>query len=436
VNDESRVIALYLPQFHPVAENDAWWGEGFTEWTKVVSAPPLFDGHYQPHLPEALGFYDLRVPEVRERHAALARRHGIGGFMYYHYWFGGHRILDRTFQEVLKSGRPDFPFALCWANENWTRTWDAGERSILLEQRHDAQERKKHIEWIVEAFMDHRYITVDDRPVFAVYRVQALPDAGEFVRDLRSATVAAGLADPYIVKFETRSNCDDPHDFGCDAAAQFLPHGLHQQVKRAAPPAGADPKHAFFDYDDVVDAYCALPAPAWTRHECVFPSWDNSPRRRDQSAIVILGNTPERYEEWLHTVRVRSDDGGGLVFINAWNEWGEGAHLEPDQRWGDQFLRATARAVLGSEPEPAPDDAMAETVLIGPSFAELYLDVYERYVVARRQLTLVEESIRREVERRTRELQRQLRDAQYWGNHLAARLEELLTALDSEPTGV
>jgi lipopolysaccharide biosynthesis protein len=141
VTEPTKVIAFFLPQFHPVAENDAWWGAGFTDWTNVVKARPLFDGHYQPHVPGQLGFYDLRVPEVREQQAAMAAHHGIDGFMYYHYWFGGRRVLDRTFDEVLRTGRPDFPFCLCWANENWTRVWDGGESAILLEQRHDADEQ-------------------------------------------------------------------------------------------------------------------------------------------------------------------------------------------------------------------------------------------------------------------------------------------------------
>lgn len=426
--DDVKVIAFYLPQFHPVAENDAWWGAGFTEWTNVVTARPLGPDHYQPHIPGELGFYDLRVPEVREQQAALARRHGIDGFMYYHYWFGGQRILDRTFEEVLRSGRPDFPFALCWANENWTRVWDAGETAILLEQRYDAEEQAEHVEWLVSAFKDPRYITVEGRPLFTIYRIQSQPRADTFLLDLRSASVAAGLADPYIVKFDTRSNFEDPAVFGCDAAAQFWPHGFGEHVRRAPTPAGAEPDHRYVEYDDAVDALTALPAPKWTRHECVFPGWDNSPRRREQSAVVVLGNTPNRYEQWLRTVYERAPGRGGIVFVNAWNEWAEGAHLEPDLRWGDEFLRATARVTLGAEPTAPPDDDVAGEVLIGPSFAELYLDVYERYVRARHRLTSVEDSIRREVERRTRQLKQLLNESDERNVMLARRIEALLAA--------
>lgn len=429
MNDEdAKVIAFYLPQFYPIAENDAWWGAGFTEWTKVVTARPLGPDHYQPHIPGELGFYDLRVPEVRERQAAMARRHGIHGFMYYHYWFGGERILDRTFEEVLGSGRPEFPFALCWANENWTRIWDAGEKAILLEQRYDTAEQATHIEWLVGAFKDPRYITVAGRPLFAIYRIQSLADGEGFLHELRSACVAAGLADPYIVKFDTHDSFEDPMTLGCDAAAQFLPHGLSKHVGWGPAPPGAEPTNHYLAYDDVVDVFSALPAPAWTRHECVFPGWDNSPRRRQQWAIVVFGNTPERYEEWLHTVYGRAPERGGIVFVNAWNEWAEGAHLEPDAHWGDGFLRATARVILGAEPAPPDDQDLAGEERVHSSFADLYLDVYERYVRARHRLTSVEDSIRREVERRTRRLEQQLRESETCNALLADRIEALLIA--------
>jgi len=430
MSDDTKVIAFYLPQFHPVPENDAWWGRGFTEWTKVVTATPLFPGHYQPHVPADLGFYDLRVPEVREQQAALARRHGIDGFMYYHYWLAGQRILDRTFEEVLRSGRPDFPFALCWANENWTRTWNSGNRGILVEQRYDEAEAEEHVAWLVGAFKDPRYITIGQRPLFLIYRIQSLPSPAAFLRDLRAACLTAGVADPYIVKFDTRSNYDDPARYGCDAAAQFHPHGFGRLLRRAPVPPGAEPRHFYVDYDQVVDVYSKLPAPPWIRHECVFPGWDNTARRREQSAMVVLGSRPDRYESWLRTVWQRAPERGGIVFVNAWNEWAEGAHLEPDLEWGDEFLRATARAVLGSDPAPpAGDDA--DGVLIGPTFADLYLDIYERYVRARHRLTATDEVIRREVDRRTQLLRQELDEERARND----KLTELIDALLAERNG-
>ena len=167
MTDESvRAIAFYLPQFHPIPENDAWWGKGFTEWTNVAKARPLFRGHYQPHLPADLGFYDLRLPETREAQAELAREHGISGFCYYHYWFHGRRLLERPFQEVLESGRPKFPFCLCWANEPWSRRWLGEEQDILIAQTYSREDDEAHSEYLSSVFSDERYITVGNRPVF------------------------------------------------------------------------------------------------------------------------------------------------------------------------------------------------------------------------------------------------------------------------------
>ena len=396
MSERPKVVAFYLPQFHPVPENDAWWGRGFTEWANVVKATPMFDGHEQPHLPADLGYYDLRVPEVRVQQAAMARTHGIDAFCYYHYWFGGRRVLDRVFDEVLRSGTPDLPFCLCWANENWTRAWDASEQEVLLAQDHGPAEREEHVRYLVDAFADPRYLRVDGRPLFAIYRVQQLPGADEFLARLRAVSMERGAGDPYVVKFDTHGNFEDPAGYHCDAAAQFFPHGADVRVPRARVDA-AHPEDHLWRYADVVETYLAEPAPAWTRHECVTPGWDNTARRGVGRSHLIIERTPELYERWLRAACERADargggPGRGVVFVNAWNEWAEGAHLEPDERHGRAYLRAHARAVLGAEPEDLPLEALgaAETVLVGPRFADLYVDLYDRCVKLQRRLTASE----------------------------------------------
>lgn len=426
--DHPKVISFYLPQFHPVPENDAWWGKGFTEWRNVAKARPLFDGHYQPHLPGDLGFYDLRVPEVREHQAALAKAHGIDAFCYYHYWFGGRRVLDRVFDEVLRNETPDFPFCLCWANENWTRAWDAGEHEILLRQTYDTDEREEHVLYLVEAFRDPRYVRIEGRPLFLIYRVQALPDAEGFIGRLRQVSIDAGLGDPYIIKFDTHGSFDDPADHDCDAAAQFLPHGVGELVATTEVPE-VTPGNAFYDFGDVVSTFLSQPEPAWTRHECVFPGWDNTPRRGDGRSLAILNNTPEAYERWLHQVYERSRDRGGIVFINAWNEWAEGAHLEPDERDGLAYLRATARAVLGHEPHADRMDSVgeAEAVLLGPRFSDLYVDLYDRCVRMQRRLTATEAMLQRYLDHD--EASVKLAQAAELVKRLKARIAELEAAM-------
>jgi lipopolysaccharide biosynthesis protein len=190
----ARFIAFYLPQYHPIPENDEWWGRGFTEWMNVSRAKPLFDGHYQPHLPAKLGFYDLRVPEVRQAQADLARRHGIEGFCYWHYWFEGKRLLERPFNEVLSSGQPDFPFCLAWANETWSRRWLGEDKDILQEQTYSLEDDLDHITWLMEAFADPRYIRVHGRPLFLIYKPFDLPDPERTTETFRSECVRNGVS--------------------------------------------------------------------------------------------------------------------------------------------------------------------------------------------------------------------------------------------------
>ena len=223
-----RAIAIYLPQFHTIPENDKWWGKGFTEWTNVAKAKPLFKGHYQPQLPTDLGFYDLRLSEIREQQAQLAEVYGIEGFCYYHYWFNGRRILERPFTEVFESGKPDFPFMLCWANENWSRNWDGGNKEILIEQKYSEADDRLHIQSMIPYFKDHRYIKVDGKPVFAVYRSSAIPNMSATIKTWREEAAKQGM-ELYICRFESCLEGGKEYlDAGFDAAIDFQPWGRLQ----------------------------------------------------------------------------------------------------------------------------------------------------------------------------------------------------------------
>lgn len=351
-----RLIAFYLPQFHPIPENDAWWGKGFTEWRNVVSAKPLFRGHYQPHLPADLGFYDLRVPEVREAQADLALEYGIYGFCYYHYWFNGRRLLERPLNEMLVSGKPTFPFCICWANENWTRAWDGKHDNVLLAQVYSHDDDIAHIKSLIAYFRDERYIRVHGKPVLLVYRTELLPNPQRTAELWRETCLAAGIGDLYLVRVESFQKNVDPKSIGFDSAVEFPPLGLgiapssfpDNLIERIRLRPHAYRENRIFRYDAVVKHFINAGEAAYVRFGAVVPSWDNSPRRRS-NALIVHESSPERYGTWLREIvqntraRFRGDE--RLVFINAWNEWGEGNHLEPDQKWGRTYLEATCQAL-------------------------------------------------------------------------------------------
>ncbi|HNY30706.1 MAG TPA: glycoside hydrolase family 99-like domain-containing protein [Fibrobacteria bacterium] len=349
----TRIVAFHLPQYHPIAENDAWWGKGFTEWTNVTRARPLFDGHQQPHLPADLGFYDLRLPEARQAQADLAGEYGVHAFCFYHYWFGGKRLLERPFQEILDSGKPDMPFCLCWANENWTRAWDGGETEILLAQRTDDEDFRAHSRWLVGAFADPRWLRVGGKPVFLIYRASRIEGCGRFAEILREEACKAGLPGVHLVRVESfpDEHASLPSYF--DAAVEFQPDRtlLGRPLRRSfwrrqlmhwglASRVWMD--HGIWSYPQLVRDALDRPSPGWTLYPCVTPMWDNSARRR-KGATIFLGSTPEAYREWLAATVAKSPLRGDddLVFVNAWNEWAEGNHLEPCQQWGRAYLEAT-----------------------------------------------------------------------------------------------
>lgn len=366
---EVRAIAFHLPQFHPVPENDEWWGKGFTEWTNVAKARPLFEGHYQPHLPAELGFYDLRLPEARAAQAQLALEYGIHGFCYYHYWFNGRRILERPVEEIWTSGEPDFPFCLCWANENWTRQWDGHNSEILLEQRYSFEDDTAHIRSLIPMFQDARYIRVEGKPLFLVYRTSKLPEPQRTAEIWRREAERAGLEGLFLVRVESFCETGDPRSIGFDCSVEFRPRCIpellrfriarrrwwHRRKLGTAEAAFYD--HLVYEYKDLMQHALAEAAPAYARIPCVCPGWDNSPRRKI-GANIFMNSTPELYEKWLQEVvaRLKPDyeaetrgliSARSLVFINAWNEWAEGNHLEPCQRWGRAYLGATRRGLRG-----------------------------------------------------------------------------------------
>lgn len=347
---DPKLIAFYLPQFHPMPENDKWWGTGFTEWTNVSKAYPNFVGHYQPRLPADLGYYDLRLSEVMEQQAELARRYGVQGFCFYYYWFDGKRLLDRPIEQMLESGKPDFPFCLCWANENWTRRWDGQDHEVLMAQSHSVEDDTAVILDLIRFFRDQRYIRIDGRPLLLAYRVTLFPDFAQTAARWRTICREQGIGEIYIAmveSFELVHANTHPREFGCDAAVEFPPQGLAEQKK----PSGAivNPNFAggVADYRDLAVRYSARQAPAYTRFKGVIPGWDNSARRQNNS-FCFEHATPGAFQAWLEDAieqtRVQQFGDERLIFVNAWNEWAEGAYLEPDRRYGHTYLEAVKNA--------------------------------------------------------------------------------------------
>ncbi|MFA5114051.1 MAG: glycoside hydrolase family 99-like domain-containing protein [Candidatus Margulisiibacteriota bacterium] len=351
----ARLIAFYLPQFYPVPENDAWWGEGFTEWTNVKKAESRYPGHYQPRVPAELGYYDLRSAQVRENQAQLAREYGIYGFCYYHYWTMGKMMLALPLREMLASGKPDFPFCLCWGNHNWTRRWDGLEEEMLLKQEYSPADDLNHINYLLPIFADRRYIRVDGKPLFAVHLAQCLPDPERTAAVWRGAAAGAGLPGLYLVNVENNFGGNGYGLVkGFDATIEFAPDArsvgqplFGQDLTRK----GYADNRVFY-YDTVVRNMLNKPDVGYKRFRGVFPGWDNSARRRNIPAHIYHGSTPAKYREFLekmlqNTCRTFSGE-ERLLFVNAWNEWGEGCYLEPDRKFGRAYLEATRDALTGT----------------------------------------------------------------------------------------
>ncbi|GAB6393062.1 MAG: glycoside hydrolase family 99-like domain-containing protein [Treponematales bacterium] len=361
-----RIVAVFLPQFHPFKENDEWWGKGFTEWTNVAKARPRFKGHYQPHIPADLGFYDLRLPETRIEQARLAREHGIDAFCYYHYWFNGKPLMERPLEDLLKSGEPDFPFMFCWANENWTRAWDGGDKHILIEQHYSEADDRAHIRYLLPFFQDPRYLRIDNKPVFCVYRSTKLPDINNTIRIWREEAGRRGV-ELYICRMESfREEGEQYLTSEMDAAIEFSPHLSVEYskrikcrkhvVKRAVNKMCRllHVKEPFLfpavEYKDYLAFQKQRTFPKYTYYPSVTPRWDNSPRREKGRFAFWEGTTPELFGQWLRNVMEKFQPYSreeNLIFINAWNEWGEGNHLEPDLKFGRAYLEEVRKTVLG-----------------------------------------------------------------------------------------
>ena len=353
-----RLLAFYLPQFHPIPENDAWWGKGFTEWANVTRAAPQYSGHYQPRMAGELGYYDLRLHESHRRQIELAKNYGVAGFCYYFYWFGGKRLLELPLLNHLQQSDMDFPFCLCWANENWSRRWDGKANEILIGQQHSAEDDFAFIAYVAQYLRDPRYIKVNGRPLLLVYRPGLLPSPKATARRWRDWCRENGIGEIHIAYIQSFESAH-PADFGFDAAVEFPPNNtspplITDQVSELCPGFSG----AIYDWTVFPARSRDYAAPGYPLYRGVCPSWDNTARRMDK-ATVFHGASPQGYAEWLEnaameTLRRSRDPGERLVFVNAWNEWAEGAYLEPDRRYGYAYLQATRDAletVMADVPE-------------------------------------------------------------------------------------
>ncbi|MFT6435725.1 MAG: GT2 family glycosyltransferase [Candidatus Azotimanducaceae bacterium] len=345
-----RAIAIYLPQFHEVKENNEWWGQGFTEWTNVSKAGPHFRGHQQPRIPisEPLGYYDLTDPHAQMAQAKLARDAGLSGFCYYHYWFNGKRLLEKPLESVLENRLPDFPFCVCWANENWTRRWDGKESEVLMAQEYSPLDDIEFIKELEPYLRDKRYIRVDGKPVILIYRSALLPNVRATVDRWREYCISVGIGEIYVCNVQSFLHEDgevSPQDIGCDAAVEFPPHSFAAPLPNEHAAQGFD--GAIFDYKDTRENFLAREVD-YKLLRSVLVDWDNTPRR-GTNATIFEGSSPAEYEDWLRrAVEYTLDNRFGderLLFINAWNEWGEGNYLEPDERYGHDYLDATRRVL-------------------------------------------------------------------------------------------
>ncbi|MEK3790944.1 glycoside hydrolase family 99-like domain-containing protein [Paenibacillus sp. FSL R7-0204] len=351
VEGDSKIIAYYLTQFHPDEHNEKWWGKGVTEWDNVARAVPQFVGHYQPRLPGELGFYDLRIKENMARQIELAQMHGVFGFSFYYYWFNGERLLEKPIEMFLEDKSLDFPFSLCWANENWTKRFDGTNSGILMEQPKTLESYKNVIHDMVRFLDDSRYITVKGKKMITVYRPGLMPEPDEIIRYWREYCHNQGIGELYIIAVKENMVELDLLGMGFDAISEFHPGTVYTQLKNITHDIEyirKDFSGEVFDYKDLVEKQKYFNYDLPKLYRAVMPMWDNTARRNNKG-MIFQGATPALYKQWLKDVilegKSRSDLDDQLVFVNAWNEWGEGAYLEPDKKYGYAYLQATKEAV-------------------------------------------------------------------------------------------
>lgn len=356
---KARAIAFYLPQYHPIPENDEWWGKGFTEWTNVGKAKSLFKGHYQPRVPADLGYYDLRVPETRKAQANMAREYGVEGFCYWHYWFGnGKRLIELPFNEVLTSGEPDFPFCLAWANETWKGfAHGMSNRNVLIEQLYPSKDDfANHFYEVLPALKDKRYIKVENKPLFMIYKPLADPKIIDFIRIWQELAVKNGLEGIYFVGHnnDTKDSPDEIFLTGVDAVNttrlnnylinnRTIINRLYEKLNKVF--RGVPVTYPF----GLMSKWFIIPE--IDKKERIYPSiipgWDHTPRS-GKEGLVITNSTPENFEKHVsHVLDIIKDKPKEhkIIFIKSWNEWAEGNYMEPDLRWGKKYLEAFKRQI-------------------------------------------------------------------------------------------
>lgn len=352
--EDIKLIAFYLPQFHQFEENDKWWGRGFTEWTNVTRAVPQFVGHYQPHLPIDLGFYNACTIETQQRQIELAKQYGIYGFCYYYYWFSSRRLMEKPVDLFLENrDKLKFPFCLCWANENWSRRWDGNDEDILIAQEYLLDDDTRFIEDIKKYLMDDRYIKINGKPLLIVYIPHKLPDAKKTFAIWRNHCKEVGIGEIYLAAAKTSVSVDYS-EYGVDVLIEFPPHTIPcPKVNKSTNILNPSFAGSIWDLSNYVET-CYEQIDELKTFKCVFPSWDNTARKPNNPSIFV-GTGPKTYAKWLKKsidyTKKHLDSKEQIIFINAWNEWAEGAHLEPDRKYGYAYLQETANAIVESRKE-------------------------------------------------------------------------------------